>query len=384
MGNRPRRSGAAADPRAVAAGVLVRVDGGAYLAPALDAALRRSAMDGRDRAFATTLVYGTLRRRRSCDWLVDTHLQRPVGPAVRAGLRLGAFQLAFLGTPPHAAVASTVALVTPRARGLVNAVLRRVAGALPPAWPDLATELGYPDWIVEHLVAELGHDDALGALEAMNADRATPARPDGYLQDPASTWVAGLVPADGPGVVVDLCAGPGGKATAIAGRGAALVVGVELHRHRALAIQRAARAPGRGRVGVVVADGRCPPLRAGTASAVLVDAPCSGLGALRRRPDARWRIDPAAPSRLAGLQGELLEAGLGLLRPGGTLVYSACTLTREETVGIDERLAAGRPDLLALPPPGPPWRPHGRGALLLPQAAGTDGMYLLAVSLPPG
>jgi 16S rRNA (cytosine967-C5)-methyltransferase len=109
---------------------------------------------------------------------------------------------------------------------------------------------------------------------------------------------------------------------------------------------------------------------------VVVDAPCSGLGTLRRRPDLRWRVDPAAIDRLADLQRRLLAAAAGLVRPGGSLVYSVCTLTAAESTGIDGWLAGERPDLAPTEPPGEPWAPWGRGAILLPQAAATDGMCL--------
>jgi 16S rRNA (cytosine967-C5)-methyltransferase len=109
---------------------------------------------------------------------------------------------------------------------------------------------------------------------------------------------------------------------------------------------------------------------------VLVDAPCSGLGTLRRRPDLRWRIEADAVGRLAGLQRRLLAAAAGLVRPGGTLVYSVCTLTAAETTGIDGWLAVAHPGLVPAPPPDEPWQAWGRGAMLLPQASGTDGMCL--------
>ncbi|MHB1534237.1 MAG: hypothetical protein ACYC1D_06435, partial [Acidimicrobiales bacterium] len=123
-------------------------------------------------------------------------------------------------------------------------------------------------------------------------------------------------------------------------------------------------------------DGTRPPWRRGSFDRVLVDAPCSGLGVLRRRPDARWRVQPADIARLAALQRRLLDAAISLVAPGGTLIYSACTLTREETVGIDRWLAENHGQWRPLAPPGDPWQPAGRGALLLPQTAGTDGMFL--------
>ena len=117
---------------------------------------------------------------------------------------------------------------------------------------------------------------------------------------------------------------------------------------------------------------------------MLVDAPCSGLGALRRRPDARWRITPEDVDHLAGLQEQLVDAAVALLRPGGVLIYSVCTLTRAESLGIDEQLAGEHPRLVPLEPPSDPWRPWGRGALLLPQAKGTDGMTILRLRCPDG
>ncbi len=109
---------------------------------------------------------------------------------------------------------------------------------------------------------------------------------------------------------------------------------------------------------------------------MIVDAPCSGLGSLRRRPDLRWRVDAASVQRLADLQRRLLAAAGSLVRPGGSLVYAVCTLTAAESTDIDAWLAHERPDLAPIGPPGGPWQPWGRGAILLPQTAGTDGMCL--------
>jgi 16S rRNA (cytosine967-C5)-methyltransferase len=127
----------------------------------------------------------------------------------------------------------------------------------------------------------------------------------------------------------------------------------------------------------LVADALAPPFAAASFDRVLVDAPCSGLGVLRRRADARWRIEPDDVAELAALQRRMVVRAADLVRPGGVLVYSVCTLTAEETIGVDEHLAAVRPDLTPLEPPGDPWIPWGRGALLLPQAADTDGMMIL-------
>ncbi len=378
---RPRR-GAGDGARRLALRVLVRIEGGAYANLALPGELARSGLPPRERRLATELVYGTTRMRRACDWLVGRHLRSQVlDPAVCSALRLGAYQLAFTRVPPHAAVSSSVGLAPERARGLVNAVLRRVAGDLPPTWPDRATELSYPDWVVAKLEADLGPERAGAALAAMNRPIAPVVRADGYVQDRASRWVAELVGAQPGERVADLCAAPGGKATALAGpggaEGPALVVACDLRPRRARLLARNARRLGRDRLAVVVADGRHPPVAGATLDRVLVDAPCSGLGSLARRPDARWRVRPDDVDRLVGLQRQLLLGAAGLVRPGGVLAYSVCTLTRAETVEVDEWLASCRPDLVPLDPPGEPWAPWGRGGLLLPQATGTDGMYLL-------
>jgi 16S rRNA (cytosine967-C5)-methyltransferase len=328
----------------------------------------------------TELVYGTTRMRRACDYLVDRFLLRPVDDDVRTVLRVGAYQLYFAAVPAHAAVTETVELAPRRARGLVNAVLRRV-GDSPVEWPDEPTRLSYPDWIVERMTVDLGAELAVQALETMNEPAAVTVRGDDYVQDPASQWVAELVGAQPGELVADVCAAPGGKATLMAASGAT-VAGMDVRASRAALVAANARRLGRTRVITLVGDGCAPPFRRSTFDRVLVDAPCSGLGTLRRRPDARWRIDAAGVDRLAELQRAIVEAAVGLLRPGGVLVYSVCTLTERESLGVDDYVAKDHPDLVPLPPPDDQWRPWGRGALVLPQDAGTDGMFILRLRAP--
>ena len=383
---RPRAARPGARPRAVALRALARIDGGAYANLALPGLLDRSGLEPADRRLVTELVYGATRMRRACDWLVDRFLVKPPDPATRAALRLGAYQLEWMRTPPHAAVSETVAAAPRRSRPLVNAVLRRVAAAGHPGedgappWPGEAVRLSYPDWILERLVADLGRERAMAALTTMDRPPEVAVRADGYVQDRASQWVAAAL---GPGrPVVDLCAAPGGKATALAAAGSSLVAAVELRPARAAVLAANAERLGARAVATVVADGTAPPLRPGSAERVLVDAPCSGLGVLRRRPDARWRITEAEVAGLAALQCRLLDAAVTLLAPGGVLAYSVCTLTVAETTEVDRRLAARHPELTPLPIPAGPWEPAGRGARLLPQAADTDGMFLLLVARP--
>jgi 16S rRNA (cytosine967-C5)-methyltransferase len=362
--------------RALALDVLERIEsGGAYANLVLSAALDRSGLGDADRRFATDLVYGTTRMRRACDFLVDRFLARPVEGRVRTALRLGAYQLAFAGVPAHAAVGETVEVAPRRARGLVNAVLRRVADA-PVTWPDDATRLSVPDWVLDGLTDTLGRDRAVAAVAAMNEPATVSERADGYVQDPASQLVAASVGAQPGDRVLDLCAAPGGKTTALAATGATVVAADIRPRRARLVRDNAARVGVEERVAVVAADGCRPPWRPARADRVLVDAPCTGLGTLRRRADLRWRVQPASVGRLAEVQHGLVAAAAELVRPGGTLVYSVCTLTVAESTAVDDRLAAERPDLVPIDRPGAPWEPWGRGAILLPQTAGTDGMCL--------
>jgi 16S rRNA (cytosine967-C5)-methyltransferase len=422
--------------RVVALDALIRVEDGAYAHVVLPAMLAQTNLTDRDRAFATELVYGTVRSQRRLDDLLARVVKRPIhrlDPPVRGALRLGAYQLLH-GTPPHAAVASTVDAVaarSPRARGFVNANLRALT-RLPEPWPeptDDAVALSYPDWLVVRLVDELGLDDARDALAAMNEPAAVTLRPDprqvtsGALADElraagadvetgrlvadavvvrgvgdpgrlaavrdgratpqdqgSQAVVAALAPLPGERVA-DVAAAPGGKATAIAERvgSEGTVVALDVDAGRVRMIDGARHRIGLAHLFPVVGDGRTPPLVHATFDRVLVDAPCSGIGVLRRRPDARWRLQPDAIDELAALQRELLAAAAPLVRPGGLLVYSVCTLTAAETLHVDEWAATALADFVAADAPRAPWRAHGRGALLLPQVAGTDGMYVLVL-----
>jgi 16S rRNA (cytosine967-C5)-methyltransferase len=422
--------------RLLALDALVRIEDGAFAHVVVPAMLAQSDLADRDRAFATELVYGSVRAQRRLDDLLAQVVKRPLrrlDPPVRAGLRLGAYQLLH-GTPPHAAVASTVDAVgarSPRSRGFVNANLRALT-RLPQPFPvpaDDAVALSYPDWLVDLLGDELGAGTARAALVAMNEPAAVTLRPDPRqvtaaaladelrsagievtagalvpdalvvrgIGDPArlpavregratpqdqgsQAVVAVLAPAPGERVA-DVAAAPGGKASAIAERVGAsgTVAALDVDAGRVRMIDGVRHRIGLPHLFPLVGDGRRPPLREGCFDRVLLDAPCTGIGVLRRRPDARWRLAAAGVAELAALQRDLLAAAAPLVRPGGTLLYSVCTLTRAETVGIDDWARTALPGFTARPRPGAPWIPHGRGALLLPQAAGTDGMFVLAL-----
>jgi 16S rRNA (cytosine967-C5)-methyltransferase len=440
---------------------LLRIEDGAYAHVAVPAMLSGTTLSSRDRAFATDLVYGTVRAQRRLDDLLGRVLTRPIprlDPPVRAALRMGAYQL-VRGLPAHAAVGETVEALgsrSPRAKGFVNANLRALTRLGPP-WPesgDLAVDLSYPDWIVERLTRDLGAADAKRTLVAMNEpawvtlrpnarvatanalaeelrpevrvsaprdggprDAGPPTAPTVEIEpgslvtdalrvrgvgDPArlpavaegratpqdegsQAVVAALAPAPGERIA-DIAAAPGGKATAIAERvgPTGSVVALDLDAGRTRLVREAGQRLDLPWLQVGVADGLRLPLRPASFDRVLLDAPCSGIGVLRRRADARWRLTPEVIEECAALQRDLLLAAAVLVRPGGLLVYSVCTLTPEETTGVDEFAAARLPAFTAAAPPRRPWKVQGRGALLLPHERGTDGMFVLLLRAPGG
>lgn len=355
---------------------------GAYANLLLPKLLAESDLDERDRGFVTELVYGSTRMKRSVDYLVDRFIDRDdVDSRVRAALRVGAYQIAFLRVPAHAAVDATVAATPKRGRGFVNAVLRKVSAANgdDTSWPTQGIELSYPDWVLKRLADDLG-ERSVPVLKAMNNAATTHTRDDGYRQDLASQEVSKLV--TDPGLILDLCAAPGGKATFIAGPangGGRTVIGSDIHEHRSGLIRTAATDTGTD-VHAVVANALSPPYQLAQADAVLIDAPCSGLGSLRRRADARWRITPADVDNLAGLQFSLVETAASLVKPGGQVVFSVCTLTKSESLDVDERIAAELPELEPQPL-GDPWEPWGRGGRLLPDEFEGDGMAAFSYRL---
>ncbi len=419
-------------PRAVAVAALMRVEDGAYAHLSLPDVLRRSDLSGRDRAFVTELVYGTLREQQSLDRALRKHSRRPIDeldPDVRAALRMGAYQLVH-GMSPHAAVGETVSTVDGKVRGVVNAVLRSLQdGGLPDPHSPGYVRGSYPRWIVEDLEAAYGVEDTAATLAAMNEPPAATLRVhagrgtvesviaeveaaggtvergalladalivrgagdlarldairDGRasVQDQSSQAVAALLEARPGEHVLDVAAAPGGKSAAVAEAmgDTGVVCAGDRHEGRVAVIRRGTERLALGSVVAFVADGRHLPFARDSFDRVLLDAPCSGLGVLRRRPDARHRVTREMIAEVAGLQRDLLVEAATMVKPGGRLVFSVCTLTRTETAGIDAFAASELPELVAVAPPGPPWRRVGRGAVLLPHVAGTDGMFVLVL-----
>ena len=429
-------------PRRAAFDVLAAVrEKDAYANLVLPGLLRERGITGRDAALATELAYGALRGQGLYDAVVAACVDRPlsqVDPPVLDVLRLGAHQLLRTRIPPHAAVSATVDLarrvVSAGPVAFVNAVLRKIAAKDLAAWVAelapaddrlgaLALEHSHPKWIASafrdalqgdlwqtgaalaaddarpevHLVARTIDRDELGAQSGGTAGpwspravRLSEGDPGAIgavqhgaagVQDEGSQLMAlALVaaPLDGPDRTwVDLCAGPGGKAAllqALAEARGARLVAFEAQHHRSRLVRRS------GVSAVVTTDSRTPPLAPGTVDRVLLDAPCSGLGALRRRPEARWRRQPSDLPGLTRLQRELLEAAVVLLRPGGVLAYVTCSPHLAETVVPVSDALRRHPELEQVDArpllPGVPDLGDGPAVQLWPHLHGTDAMYL--------
>jgi 16S rRNA (cytosine967-C5)-methyltransferase len=360
-------------------------------------------LDERDRAFAMQLAYGTVRHVRTLDHAIETLGKRPVrklDPAVRAALRLGAYQLAFMdAVPVHAAVNESVELVRraqlERAVPFTNAVMRRLSEGLgglldalgEATHEEAALRHSYPDWVAETRWREWGAEDAVGLMRAQNEPPETAVRtrdgarvvdriPEGWLstgyawpQSRGSQLAGSAVGAEPGDRVLDLCAAPGGKTAQLA-EVAGEVVAVEKHRGRAHELAQNVERLGARNVRVVHADALDLPDDLGAFDRILVDAPCSGLGVLASRPDLRWRARP-----LPELQLELLRAAVPLVRPGGTLTYSVCTIHEAENEAIVDALGLSFDDLGADRPDfRHPRRPEF--LLTLPHRHGTSGFFV--------
>jgi 16S rRNA (cytosine967-C5)-methyltransferase len=381
-----------ANPRLIALQILQSVlDQGRPLDEALSAHAGLGRLEARDRGFVRNLVATTLRRLGQIDALIDHCLDRPLKPKLaelRQVLRLGACQLAFLGTPAHAAVSTTVELARgPRLaahRGLVNAVLRRLTREAPElvAAQD-AARLDTPDWLWDAWTAAYGEAAAraiasshlgeppldlsvrgdgparaawAGKLDAEVLPNGTLRLPPGrgevtrlagydegawWVQDAAAALPARLLgPVEGRRVI-DLCAAPGGKTAQLAAAGAE-VTAVERSASRLAQLRK-----NLARLGLeattVAADATTWRPR-DPADAVLLDAPCSATGTLRRHPDIAHLKGPEQIAALTEIQDRLLAAAAEMVRPGGLLVYAVCSLQPEEgPARIAALLAAGAP-----------------------------------------
>jgi 16S rRNA (cytosine967-C5)-methyltransferase len=425
-----------APARACAYAVVRRVfEHDAWADRALRGEARRLARDARDLALATRLSYGTVQRVATLDHVIERLARRPAAkldPPIRAALRLAVFQLTFLDrVPAHAAVSDAVELAkrdAPRGAGFVNAVLRRatrearnlVAGLTDTTPEQAALAHSHPEWIARLWFDALGPEQARALMRANNEPaepsirantlKATaealatripahqvdeealildapfdtfsaPEWEQGLLmpQSRAAMAVARIVDPQPGESVLDLCAAPGGKTTHLAALmgNDGLVTAVELHPGRAQALQATAARMGATIVSVETRDAATPATQ--SYDRVLVDPPCSDLGTLASRPDARWH-KADRPPELARLQAEILAAGADAVRPGGTLVYSTCTISPTENEHVVQAFLAARTDFTAddLGSRVPVWKHPTMPQYLqtLPHRDRTDGFFI--------
>lgn len=424
------------DARVAAADICGDLRSGDLLDPAFD---RRSArLDARDRRWVRELVYGMLRRRSLLDAFLDARVNGGMyrlDPDLHDLLRLGAAQLLYMeSVPSYAAIAQTVELAKRRhgigASKLANAVLRRFDRErdtlmLPtPVHPADALALGgsHPRWLVERWVERWGIAQTQRLLEANNREAPLIARPwhvvreqleamfesagihaedaplvrdsivisspvssltdlgpfrQGlfHLQDPASTLVTRYAGVPAGSTVADLCAAPGGKSVELS-RAAQHIFSSDLSLARLQRVVENAHRLEIASMYAYVADARFPAIR--PVDLVLVDAPCTGTGTFRRHPDARWRLKVSDLAVMAAIQRSILRTALSVVKPGGWLVYSTCSLEPEEN---DDQIAwvlNKHPDFRLDPPPegAVPSAVLDKGLLrVLPQSSGTDGAF---------
>lgn len=401
-------------------------------------------LDTRDRALVTELVYGTTRMRRTLDVVLSRFLSRPfpeLKPPLRAVLRLGAYQLLFARKiPQRAAVHQSVTLA--RRFGhegvarLTNAVLRRVSGVQLDdiSWGDdpigrLCDRYSYPDWIVTHWVEQFGLAEAEALAKKQNTgcplflrtnllrtsrneliDRlkeanipaaASTIAPEGicvqvgapvtslpgyhegwwYVQGEGAMLAAPALDPQPGETIADICAAPGGKTTHLAERmhDQGRLLAVEPHPGRIALIRENARRL--GLTCITILEGESEAILPGTVDRVLVDAPCTGLGTLYRKPDLRWRLTPAETAALPALQEGLLESASSALRPGGALLYATCTTVRAENEAVVNQFLSRHPefesgDIRHVIPKQ--WHDEVSNGMLqlLPHRHGTEGFFL--------
>ncbi|WP_316347291.1 16S rRNA (cytosine(967)-C(5))-methyltransferase RsmB [Desulfuromonas acetoxidans] len=401
------------DARRIAFDVLTRVDEGGYSDLVLDAALEANpGLDPRDRALATELVYGVLRRRGNLDFILKAYSRQPLKklqPKVLRLLRLGIYQLCYLDRiPDRAVVHSMVELARrcglERVSGLVNGVLRsylREPNRV--VWPDprrdtqgwLEHGLSLPHWLAQRWLVQYGAEGAMALAESqlsappvtvrVNTLKMTrdafvaqlkqrdiaaeptrfapegvvlphagdlqrlPGRAEGWyqVQDEASMLIAHLLSVEPGQRLLDGCAAPGGKTTHLAALtdNRSEILALDLHSQRLEILQQGAKRLGCQQIRTLACDMTqpCEDLSAGGFDRVLIDAPCSGLGVLRRNPESRWRRKQTDIKVLAKTQRQILHQAAELVVPGGLLLYSLCTTTPEESTAVVADFLAHHP-----------------------------------------
>lgn len=407
---------------------LCKMRAGKYTNLEVGTMLSRMQLSEADRGLYTALVYGVTERLLTLDYIIGTLSGRrltTLDEGVLCALRLGIYQLAYMDRiPPHAAVSQSVSLAPAKGRGFVNALLRTfVRGGCAVSLPDrtdkqyLSVRYSIPaplcaaflDWFgkdtTERIFAaflekekptlrintlRVGTPDAARRLGGVVSDLCNGCvkvtsfdgvlegveSGDWFVQDEASALCASVLGARPGDTVVDVCAAPGGKSFAVAmdmedqGR----IYAFDLHKNKLSLIERGARKLGLSILETEARDARSPKESLiGKADRVLCDAPCSGLGVIGKKPDIKYK-DLDAMSRLPQVQYDVLVGAAAYVRPGGTLVYSTCTLNPEENTGVTDRFLKAYPEFAPYPFS---FQGEVQSALtLLPHIHGTDGFYI--------
>lgn len=448
------RSPAKSTSRSVALQVLTAVEQeSAYSNLLLNGALQKSGLSGPDAGLATELVYGTIQRLNTIDFLLEPFVTKGMGklaPWVRNLLRMSFYQLYYLDRiPPHAVVNEAVNLAKKRGHqgisGMVNGVLRNVLRRkeelkLPEGLSPvqrIALEHSHPKWLVARLLEQYGEQTAESICRANNeppsisirVNRAKTSREDMLkllkeqglsaapsklsrdgivvegggnmaltpwyreglisVQDESSMLVAEALDPE-PGMsVLDCCAAPGGKTCHIAEmmQGSGLVLANDIHPHKAKLVEDQANRLGLTNIDISTGDASKlgERLERNSFDRILLDAPCSGLGVIRRKPDLKWAKTAGDIAEIAGIQRTLLDTAGALLKPGGLLVYSTCTIEPRENVEMVSSFLSRHPEFELAEDKPSAWETEplaeasARGSLglqILPQDAHSDGFYI--------
>jgi 16S rRNA (cytosine967-C5)-methyltransferase len=421
--------------RLIAAEVCADIRAGHLLDPSFER--RTATLDSRDRRWTQELMYGMMRRRAWLDAVLSDRVRGGLArldPDLTDLLRLGAYQLLRMGSvPAYAAIAQTVELTKARhgigASKLANAVLRRTdreRDALNVTTPSdpidaLALTHSHPRWLVARWVARWGAEETATLLAANNVEAPVIIRPYGvmreqleatlesagvevhdaplvrdsirlghgvsltelgaftqgmfFVQDPASTLVAHYAAVAPDSAVADLCAAPGGKAFELS-RIASTVYASDRSLMRMQRVLATIKRLDATSVLPLVMDARHPALA--SVDTILLDVPCTGTGTLRRHPDARWRLKISDLAVMAAVQRSILRAAADVVRVGGLLIYSTCSLEPEENDVQIEAFLADHPNFVLEPPPSDtvPAAVLDAGRLrVLPHRHGVDGAF---------
>lgn len=402
--------------------------------------IRRAELNSRDAALATKLTFGVLQNRILLDWHLSRLSSTPIDkmePAVRDNLRLGLYQMSMLDRiPPHAAVNEAVKLTkryvkNPKAASFVNAILRSFEREMKNGLPqpkDLYVRYSHPEWLVKEFAKALPADELEALLIADNDQPPTQAQvntllttSDELLEElksygvnaSAHSWLPNCLELEDLGnlehlkafqegkfyiqdaaaklsvlaanpkpemKVLDVCAAPGGKsfATAIAMENHGSIISCDLHPHKIRLISESAEQLGLTIIKAMEKDGRkFEPKWENQFDLVIVDAPCSGLGVIRKKPDIRYK-DPAPLARLPQIQREILQNASKYVRPGGILLYSTCTVLQRENEAVVYDFLQQQPDfsLTAFTLPNPIGTIDSGMITLWPHRHHTDGFFI--------